>query len=336
MSRSHAAGRGAKGAYAFVLLVLVAGGLTAWLLLRPEDRPLPGRLAFVRAGPGTVMVGAEQVLLADPRLVVARASGGAVRTLVEGGFMAGPAWSPDGTRLAFSWAPAVGPGPLRYALFVVEADGGEPVPLTACRPPACERDVQPAWSPEGARIAFVRSTGRGQGLHLLELTSGEVTEIPTPGLTVFSAPSWAPDGRRLVFAAYPAKGSRPPEVYVVNADGTGLRRLTTCTAPCRGGYAEPAWSPDGTTIAMVRGWAGRGDLFLASPDGSSLRRLTSTAGLGGAKDSAPTWSPDGAWIAFVRGGDFGGHLFAIRADGTGLRQLTFGPRLDAVPAWGPA
>lgn len=136
-------------------------------------------------------------------------------------------------------------------------------------------------------------------------------------------PAWSPDGRRIAFEA--AEPARKSDVYVMNADGSELQRLTRNPA----GDVDPAWSPDGQKIAFA-GYRNHGDqvdIFVMNADGTDQRSLTHSA----VHESAPTWSPDGQKIAFTRTrGRWGwskrctsscAHLYVMNADGSGQRSL---------------
>lgn len=137
-----------------------------------------------------------------------------------------------------------------------------------------------------------------------------------------AAPS--PNGR-VAFTSAPG-GNR--EIYTVEPDGSGLRRLTTNV---RDDY-DPVFSPDGRSIAFVRG-AERPELFLMRADGGGVRRLVRWRAGGG---FAPSWSPDGSRLVFVSYARRGAALKTIRSDGTGLVQLPtpVGWFYDD-PAWSP-
>ncbi len=100
------------------------------------------------------------------------------------------------------------------------------------------------------------------------------------------------------------------EIYVMNADGTGLTRLTSGPAF----DAEPAWSPDGTKIAFTSDRAGSRGIYLMNADGTGVMQITDSP----TSDGKPSWSPDGGSIAFRRYPD----MYVMNADGTGLVQLT--------------
>ena len=146
-------------------------------------------------------------------------------------------------------------------------------------------------------------------------------------------PSWSPDGTQLVFA-YALSGGRGSGLWLVRADGSGWRRLTSCEQPACLQDSEPAWSPDGTKIAFVR----NEDIYVMNADGSGVQRLTSaTTPLGVGQ---PSWSPDGRQIAFTVARAQPYNLPAIdvmNTDGTNVRQLTscLPGCTDSQPAWSP-
>jgi Tol biopolymer transport system component len=208
----------------------------------------------------------------------------------------------------------------------------------------------------GSRIAFVSFPAA----HVFEIIvfnadgSGKHTVVhsrwrgnrPPFGIT----PSWSPDGKRLVFAARSqdsgalcrSEGPCNDELEVVNADGSGLRRLTRNAAV----EGQAAWSPDGRKIAFIsRRDGGAAEIYVMNADGTDQRRLTRTRG----GEGEPAWSPDGTKIAFTRAG--GGKLpvigipqdagklrdvYVMNADGTDPRQLTAtATAVEWDPLWSP-
>ena len=152
-----------------------------------------------------------------------------------------------------------------------------------------------------------------------------------PELFLNINPSWAPDGRRLVF-----ESSRHGnvELYVINADGTGERRLTY--SPSNVVNSHASWSPDGSSI-VFDSFRGAFHLYVIRPDGSGERRLTQGEG-GGVQEFArhPEWSPDGRLIAFDSRRDGNGEYYVIQPDGAGLRRLTNTPDVqESHPTWTP-
>jgi Tol biopolymer transport system component len=144
------------------------------------------------------------------------------------------------------------------------------------------------------------------------------------GLFFQVEPAWAPDGQRIAFSS---NRSGTSQIYVMHADGTGTRQLTSL----KGGASGPSWSPDGSRIAFL-GFE-PGFVYVMRVDGSGIRRLGPERG----NERDPAWSPDGGRVAFVRRepGTSSTELWVSRPDGTHQQQLT---RLNASmssPTWSP-
>ena len=136
---------------------------------------------------------------------------------------------------------------------------------------------------------------------------------------------WSPDGRRIIFASR-RHGSF--DIYVMNADGTGTRRLTATSDD----DDNPTWSPDGRRLAFNRA----GDIYVMSADGTGMRRVTVDMD----PQTDPSWSPDGKWIAYVRGsqGTVGvdlRELWLVQPDGKRNHALTTTGVSSYSPAWSP-
>jgi Tol biopolymer transport system component len=214
-----------------------------------------------------------------------------------------------------------------YAIFEMDADGGGQNRLTeregvAGSPARLFFQVDPAWSPDGAQLAF---SSRRRGTFDLYVMNGDGTGTRqlTSGKEHDSDPTWSPDGTRLAF-------ERNGDVYVVLADGSGARRISDVTAE----ENEPAWSPDGDWIAYVRrtpGTASR-ELWLMRADGTGRRSLTRQ----NATVTTPAWSPDSSRIVFSSNRDDEIYaLFTIGVDGKGLRSVAPSTGDNFEPSWSP-
>lgn len=220
-----------------------------------------------------------------------------------------PAWSPDGQSIIFVNA---------FAIGRVDRSGGGYVQL------APYYSYAPSVSPDGNEIVFTRdSTGQG-GFDIWVMNiDGSTPHALTSDSANEDHPSWSPDGSRIVF-------ERGSALYVMNADGTNVQRLTPDEVI---EAASPSWSPDGATIAFVsRPGSAAWHIYTIKPDGTGLKPLTS----GLDNDVDPSWSPDGSRIIFgsTRGYPSPGSIWSMRPDGTDMRRLSTGT-WEADPAWGP-
>jgi Tol biopolymer transport system component len=156
------------------------------------------------------------------------------------------------------------------------------------------------------------------------LTEADVDASSPRGLLFQIDPAWSPDGRSIAFAS---KRSGTFDIYVMNADGTGTRRVTS--GPEDDGH--PTWSPDGGRIAFDRGASG--DLYVMSSDGSGVHPIADDP----APENEPAWSPDGRWIAYVRRtpGTEVRELWLVRADGSEQQRLTSLRASSLSPTWSP-
>ena len=214
-------------------------------------------------------------------------------------------------------------------------------------------------------ITFVRE-GPQRGIYTIDQSGSTLTRL-TEGQDY--RPRWSPDGTQIVFQRFGSK-SIDSDIYVMNADGTEVQRLTqlgTAFQPAwspdgskivfgsgLGRQSEifvmsadgtgqtqlthdqfadtvPAWSPDGNTVAFASRRHHNVDIYLMAPDGSNLRRITAAR----AKDLNPDWSPDGSHLVFHSLRHSNWDLYTILPDGSGLKRLTDRPAAEVAPAWSP-
>jgi TolB protein len=129
------------------------------------------------------------------------------------------------------------------------------------------------------------------------------------------------------------------ELYSINPDGTGRRRLTTAVQTTSGASfdAQPGWSPTHARVVFSTNrrsrTASNNDIYVVNADGTGLHALVASA-----RDEVdPSWSPDGRWVAYSRDSTGHGHydLYAIRVATGQIRRLTYAQGIEATPAWSP-
>jgi dipeptidyl aminopeptidase/acylaminoacyl peptidase len=148
-------------------------------------------------------------------------------------------------------------------------------------------ELDPSWSPDGTRIAYVDTApGPLAGIDVMNADGTGVEPLFSSGNSV-QRPQWSPDGSKIAFVQTLPDSNA--DIYVMNADGSHVVQLTTW----QGVDMWPSWSPDGSKITFSSGRTGGNDVFVMNADGSNQVQLTSNK-----TSLAPTWSPDGTQIAY--------------------------------------
>jgi len=272
---------------------------------------LPGRILYVRDGNLWLW------------------QGGNSRQFTDGGTWYQPAYSPDGSEIAYVyWT-------YNFSdIFVMSADGVAARRLTRGQASNLidnEWAFRPRWSPDGSQLAYVSDGSTTFPVVWLMKTDGSGRhQLMTTGYGIdwADAISWSPDSKRLAISAGPTSpGTDPGQIYLMDAAKGTFEKLTSHT---NGSY-DPAWGPDGDTIAYVARTAPGGELWLRSIDGT---REAHVSGLPYVR--SPVWSPDGKSLAVLaaRGGAFQIWTMSVRATDSGFeigepRQLTKDGSLDA-------
>ena len=215
----------------------------------------------------------------------------------------------------------------------MDADGSGPRNLT--QHPA--KDVRPAWSPDGRRIAFVSRRDGNSEIYVMN-ADGSGKRNLTRDRASDDYPTWSPDGRRIAFLRGRLHSNNPGPASACTASRLPplcreRRRQRAAQADAQPNVSggQMVWSPDGRTIYFGR--------YLVRTDGSGARRLPYIP-------LTAVWSPDGRRIAFagkprpaatglVRAFRRNTDIYVMNADGSGLRKLTHNAGYNAEPAWSP-
>jgi TolB protein len=170
----------------------------------------------------------------------------------------------------------------QYQLVTVDVDGQNPEVLLS------EREIllMPAWRPDGAEILLTSYRSGRPELWVYRLADRSFRALARRGNSMGG--TYSPDGRRIAFCLTEGPNT---DVYVMNSDGSGLKRLTRDSAI----DVSPAWSPDGKRLVFTSDRAGTPQLYIMTAEGTEVRRLT----FQGNYNQTPTWSPRGDSIAFT-------------------------------------
>lgn len=251
--------------------------------------------------------------LAEPVVIAAVAEPGEKFT---------PAVSPDGQHLAFAWNGGIGP---HFSIYLKVI--GEQSLLRLTKQPAV--DFNPVWSPDGRYIAFCRIRSGETGIYIIPALGGverrlretywqesEFREV----FWYFGRLAWSPDGKTLAFSDRNSESGPATSIFLLTLDSLKLRRLTSPQNP--GGDYNPAFSPDGQTLAFNRGSQGMTSIYTISISGDREQRLLS----GIQNGWGLAWAPDGRDIIFGRAGWLANAawLWKVSARGGEPQRLQFG------------
>ena len=228
-----------------------------------------------------------------------------------------PAWSPDGSRIAFETDHGG-----RWHIDILDVQSRAIRHLGDGE----SEDRYPAWSPDGEQLAFVRGDGDQVDLHVVELRTRVARRLPGDGEEAF--PHWSPDGTRIAYTRRIADTAELRWIDVESRESEALLRPA-------GRDVWPRWGPDGARVAFFSRRHRDGDhddVFLFELGTGVLRRLTSQNG----HDFCPSWAPSGQALVYVRVDQGGGRsLRVVDEHGEELERLGAGFHRVTEPAWSP-
>ena len=246
-------------------------------------------------------------------------------------------------------------------VYIADYDGANATRITVNR----ALNINPSWSPDGRTLAYTTYSLSAADIVLSRIFEGLPLQRPARGIGNNFLPVFSPDGTRIAFMS---TRDGQAEIYVMNVDGSNLRRLTNNPAD----DATPTWSPSGTQIAFTSGRAGKPQIYIMnSADGSDVRRIDDveadrptwspapyneiaysartgawfdvkvyevatgrravlTDGKG--SNESPAFSPTGRHIAFMSTRTGTSQIFTMNRSGKGLRQITREGN-NQTPAW---
>jgi Tol biopolymer transport system component len=215
---------------------------------RPRLSPDRRWVVFDGAAPGKAPI-------SDFDIQVVQLDGASPRTLTDStDWDVDAQWSPDGKSLTFTRMPPRD-GWLDSWIWAVEADG------TGLRRLA--RGEHARWSPDGSKLVLDAPTAKSKGDLFIVGADGTGRRLVVASPEVEQPAGWSPNGRRILFTRFTDSSGRRADIYTVNVDGSGLRKLGSGLAGC--------WSPDGRKILYADSYLGR--LWIMNADGSRKRRL---------------------------------------------------------------
>ena len=225
-----------------------------------------------------------------------------------------PAWSPDGTRIAYVSFESERPHVYIQVVATGERERIADFPGI---------NGAPAFSPEGDRLAMTLSKDGNPEIYVMDLRNRRLRRV-TSDPAIDTEPAWTPDGRFLAFTS--DRGGRP-QIYRVAVEGGGRPERVTF----EGGYnARPVFSPDGKKLALVHGDAGRYRIGLLDLENGALQVLTESS-----LDESPSFAPNGGMILYATNDGASSVLSAVSPDGRMRQRLAVQTGGVREPAWSP-
>ena len=227
-----------------------------------------------------------------------------------------PAWAPDGTRVLFT-VPDYDHPSNRVSIIQVDASSGDVRNLTD----DTYQNESPAWSPDGAWIAFSSTRSGVFTVHVMRPDGTGIQAVTDCGS---GRPVWSPDSEWLAFSA---DCSGTAGLFRARPDGSDMQQLMTDNLPIVGMFS---WSPNGRWLAF---YSQDATLYLLEIETGAVQKMP---GDFAAAVGSPTWSADSEWLFFTGEVDDQWDIFRARPDGSDLENLTQNPGTDWLPTWKPA
>lgn len=224
-----------------------------------------------------------------------------------------PAWSPDGTKIAY-----VSFEKKKPIIFVQSLMTGQRLTLANFK----GNNSAPAWAPDGSKLAIVLTYGANSQVYTIN-ADGTGLKLITKSNSIDTEPNWSPDGKWVYFSS--DRGGKP-QIYKVSAIGGEAQRVTF-----DGPYnLSPRFSPDGKSLAMIRNDGGRFRVALQDVASGQVQVLSD-----GGQDESPSFAPNGRVILYATRVGGKGALAAVSADGRVKQRLSETGGDIREPAWGP-
>lgn len=236
-----------------------------------------------------------------------------------------PAWSPDGTKVAYtSYVKRKGSTFRNADLLLLDLSSGTRS-LVSYRQGI---NSGAAFSPDGRHIYLTVSQGSNPDIYKMSLDgnlTGKITNGPAGAMNV--EPALAPDGR-LTFSS--DRAGRPM-IYTADSNGNDVKRITFAGVF----NSSPSWSPDGKKIAFAGQSSGNFDIFVMNSDGTGMIRLTSATLKNGkmASNEDPSFSPDGRFVMYTSNRTGSSQIYISTVDGTEERRMTNDSHNYYKPKW---
>jgi TolB protein len=327
-----------RGVAVMVVLAILAAASIAVVGVIGSIQRLPAPFGLARAGLIAFDLGGD--------IFVSNADGTGRRQLTSGPVSEiQPTFSPDGTKIAYE---SLGLGGATVEIFVMDADGTDRVTI-ATKPAVLRIGNETSigwrrlsWSPDSRSLTY---SGLFEGRPQVFVARADGSGATWIGDRALEGqdPVWSPDGQRIAFRG--GRFDRDRGIYVMNPDGSGVRRLVTPPDdPTRTySYLEPTWSPDGKWLSYANVPGLEHDpvsgaypgyyqqVWIAGVDDGVERAISTATGW----SDNPAWSPDGSRLAYFKASAWSssGVFVVVRPDGSG--ESEFGSALVSAPMWSP-